>query len=70
MPAVCDQLGINPDAPPDPTTFYHSFDRYAMYIWRALLRISAQQHPQSGHVARSSNGTKHHGTTVRDADGT
>ncbi|SDJ96136.1 hypothetical protein SAMN05216226_1131, partial [Halovenus aranensis] len=33
MPAVCDRLGINPDAPPDPTTFYHSFDRYAMYIW-------------------------------------
>jgi hypothetical protein len=22
-----------------------------MYIWRALLRVSAQQHPQSGHVA-------------------
>ena len=48
MPTVCDQLGINPDAPPDPTTFYHSFDRYAMYIWRALLRISAKQYPQSG----------------------
>ena len=54
MPAVCDLLGINPDAPPDPTTFYHSFDRYAMYIWRALLRISAQQHPHSGHVALDS----------------
>ena len=54
MTAVCDQLGINPDAPPDPTTFYHSFDRYAMYIWPALLRISAQQHPQSGHVALDS----------------
>jgi hypothetical protein len=54
MPAVCERLGLNPDAPPDPTTFYHSFDRYAMYIWRALLRISAQQHPQSGHVALDS----------------
>ncbi|MCQ4334778.1 transposase [Natronomonas sp. F2-12] len=54
MPAVCDQLGIHPDAPPDPTTFYHSFDRYAMYVWRALLRISAQQHPQSGHTALDS----------------
>jgi len=54
MPAICDRLGIHPDAPPDPTTFYHSFDRYAMYIWRALLRISAQQHPQSGHVALDS----------------
>jgi IS5 family transposase len=54
MPAVCDRLGVHPDAPPDPTTFYHSFDRYAMYVWRALLRISAQQHPQSGHVALDS----------------
>ena len=54
MPAVCDLLGLNPDALPDPTTFYHSFERYAMYIWRALLRISAQQHPQSGHVALDS----------------
>ncbi len=44
MPAVCDRLGVHPDAPPDPTTFYHSFDRYAMYVWRALLRISAQQY--------------------------
>jgi len=25
-----------------------------MYIWRALLRVSAQQHPQSGHVALDS----------------
>jgi len=65
MPAVCDRLGVHPDAPPDPTTFYHSFDRYAMYIWRALLRISAQQHPHSGHVAliaRSSNASKPHST--------
>ena len=54
MPAVCDRLGVHSDAPPDPTTFYHSFDRYAMYIWRALLRISVQQHPQSGHVALDS----------------
>jgi len=51
MLAVCDRLGIHPEAPPDPTTFYHSFDRYAMYIRRALLHTSAQQHPQSGHVA-------------------
>jgi len=54
MPDVCDRLGISSDAPPDPTTFYHSFDRYKMYIWRALLRVSAQQHPQSGHVALDS----------------
>ena len=54
MPDVCDRLGISSDAPPDPTTFYHSFDRYAMHVWRALLRISAQQHPQSGRVALDS----------------
>ena len=35
MPAVCDRLSIHPDAPPAPTTYYHSFDPYAMYIWRA-----------------------------------
>ena len=54
MPGVCDRLGISSDAPPDPTTFYHSFDRYKMHIWRALLRVSAQQHPRSGHVALDS----------------
>ena len=38
MPAVCDRLGVHPDAPPDPTTFYHSFDRYAMYVWPRRAR--------------------------------
>ena len=54
MRAVCDRLGVHPGAPLDPTTFYHLFDRYTVYIWRALLRISAQQHSQSGHVALDS----------------
>ena len=54
MPNVCDRHGISSDALPGPTTFYHSFDRYAMYIWRVLLRVSAQQHPQSGRVALDS----------------
>ncbi|SMO90017.1 transposase [Halorubrum cibi] len=54
MPEVCDRLGIHPEALPDPTTFYHSLNRYAMYIWRALLRVSAQQLHQSGHVALDS----------------
>ncbi|WP_254546787.1 transposase [Halomarina pelagica] len=54
MPAVCDLLGLHPDALPDPTTFYYSLDRYAMYVWRALLRASAQQLRQSGHVALDS----------------
>jgi len=25
-----------------------------MWVWRALLRVSAQQHPQSGHAALDS----------------
>jgi IS5 family transposase len=54
MPEVCDRLGIHPEALPDPTTFYHSLDRYALYVWRALLRVSAQQLRQSGHVALDS----------------
>jgi IS5 family transposase len=54
MPEVCDRLDLHPDAVADPTAFYHSLERYAMYVWRALLRISAQQHPQSGHVALDS----------------
>jgi hypothetical protein len=43
MPEICERLGLHPEALPDPTTFYHSLDRYAMYVWRALLRVSAQQ---------------------------
>jgi len=54
MPEVCEALGLNPDALPKPSTFCHSFDRFKMYIWRALLRASAQQLPQSGHVALDS----------------
>jgi len=54
MPDICELLGIHPDALPDPTTFYHSLDRYAMYIWRAFLRVSAQKLHHSGHVALDS----------------
>ena len=54
MPEICDRLGLHPDALPDPTAFYYSLDRYAMYVWRALLRVSAEQHPQSGYVALDS----------------
>ena len=54
MSAVCDRLGIHPKALPGHTTFYHSLDRYAMYVWRALLRVSAQQLRHSGHVALDS----------------
>ncbi len=30
-----------------------------MYVWRALLRVSAQQHRQSGHVALDSTFFEH-----------
>jgi len=39
---------------PDYSITYKSFDRFPMRRWRALLRVSAQQHPQSGHVALDS----------------
>ena len=39
---------------PDHTTIYKSFDRFNMTVWRALLRVSAEQLPQSGHVALDS----------------
>lgn len=32
MPKVCNHLGIHPEVLPDPTIFYHSLDRYAMYV--------------------------------------
>jgi len=35
-------------------TIYKSFDRLKMWVWRALLRVSAQQHPQSEHAALDS----------------
>ena len=54
MPDICELLGLLPEALPDPTTFYYSFDRFEMWVWRALLRVSAQQHPNSGHVALDS----------------
>ena len=54
MPRICELLGLLPEALPDPTTFFYSFDRFPMSIWRALLRASAQQLHQSGHVALDS----------------
>jgi hypothetical protein len=51
MTEICDALGLNPGDLPEFTTMYKSFDRLEIWMWRALLRVSAQQHPQSGHVA-------------------
>jgi IS5 family transposase len=54
MAEICDALGLDPDDLPDYSTIYKSFDRLKMWVWRALLRVSAQQHPQSGHAALDS----------------
>ena len=54
MTEICDALGLDPDDLPDFTTLYKSFDRLKIWVWRALLRVSAQQHPQSGHAALDS----------------
>jgi IS5 family transposase len=36
---------------PKPSTLCKAFDRFKMGVWRALLRVSAQQLPASGHAA-------------------
>ena len=54
MDEVRDALGLDRDDLPDYSTIYKSFDRLKMWVWRALLRVSAQQHPQSGHAALDS----------------
>jgi len=54
MTEICDVLGLDRENLPDYSTIYKSFDRLKMWVWRALLRVSAQQHPQSGHAALDS----------------
>jgi len=54
MTGIRDVLGLDQDDLPDYSTIYKSFDRLKMWVWRALLRVSAQQHPQSGHAALDS----------------
>jgi len=54
MADIRDVLELDRDDLPDYSTIYKSFDRLKMWVWRALLRVSAQQHPQSGHAALDS----------------
>jgi len=54
MTEICDALGLVPDDLPDFTTLNKSFDRLEIWVWRALLRVSVQQHPRSGHAALDS----------------
>ena len=69
MSEVRDVLGLDQDELPDYSTIYKSFDRLKMWVWRALLRVSAQQHPQSGtslSTVRSLIDALVHRTTVSD----
>ena len=54
MTKIRDVLGLGRDDLPDYSTIYKSFNRLKMWVWRALLRVSAQQHPQSEHAALDS----------------
>jgi IS5 family transposase len=54
MSDIREGLELNKGDVPDYTTLNKSFDRFKMWVWRALLRISAQQHPQSGYAALDS----------------
>ncbi|GCF16198.1 hypothetical protein Harman_41330 [Haloarcula mannanilytica] len=54
MAELRDILELDQDDLSGYTTIYKSFDRLKMWVWRALLRVSAQQHPQSGHIALDS----------------
>jgi len=42
MSAVCDVLELEPDDLPKPSTLCKAFDRFRMWVWRQLLRRSAQ----------------------------
>jgi IS5 family transposase len=54
MGDIRDVLELDRSDVPDHTTLNKSFDRFEMWVWRALLRVSAQQHPQSGFAALDS----------------
>jgi len=54
MDEVCEVLELESGELPKPSTVCKAFDRYKMWVWRQLLRISAQQLGGSGHVALDS----------------
>lgn len=47
-------LGLDDEGVPEFTTIYKAFDRFEMWVWRALLRCSASEHGPSGAVALDS----------------
>ena len=51
---IREELGLERGNVPKPSTIYKAFDRFKMWVWRQLLRRSAQQLPASGHAALDS----------------
>lgn len=54
MGDIRDVLDLKKRDVPDYKTLNKSFDRFKMWVWRALLCVSAQQHPQSRYTALDS----------------
>lgn len=54
MGDIREVLELDREDVPDYTTIYKAFDRFKMWVWRQLLRWSAQQLGGSGHVALDS----------------
>jgi IS5 family transposase len=51
MPPILEEIGLEPDELPHPSTLDKQFDRIVMEVWRVLLRRMAQLHDPSAHVA-------------------
>ena len=51
MPPILDIIGLEPDDLPHPSTLNKWFDKIRIDVWRVLLRLSAQLHEPSDHVA-------------------
>jgi len=54
MAEVRNTLYLDRDDLLNHTTLYKSLDRLKMWLWQALLRVSAQQYPRSDHAALDS----------------
>ncbi len=51
MPQMLAKIGLDAAALPDHSMLVEPFDRIKMWVCRVLLRLSAQLHEPSGHVA-------------------
>ena len=51
MTPILREIGLDAADLPDPSTLCKAFDRITIDVWRVLLRLSAQLHEPSDHVA-------------------